>query len=126
MYAVDDVASYFLVKWIKEPPNLLDADSVMSPISDTTKFLRVHPNVHDHVLPLHPHKLLPLNHGLIIRNLLLILLNCVEEMEDRQGENEEDDTSIIMRRWKRLSITLNLGSCALAQTNTSFPVLHSC
>ncbi len=44
---------------MEEPQNVLDADLVMSPISDATKFLRVHPNVLDQVLPLHPHKLLP-------------------------------------------------------------------
>jgi hypothetical protein len=56
---VDDDDSYYFAKWIEEPRNNLDEDLVMSPISDATKLLRVHPNVHDHVLPLYPHKLLP-------------------------------------------------------------------
>ena len=44
-YAVDDVDSYYFVKWIEEPRSVLDADLVMGPISDATKLLRVHPNV---------------------------------------------------------------------------------
>ena len=35
-YAVDDVDSYYFVKWIEEPRSILDADLVMSPISDAT------------------------------------------------------------------------------------------
>jgi hypothetical protein len=58
-YAVNDVDNYYFVKWIEEPGVILDEDLVMSPITDATKFLRVHPNVWDHVLRLHPHKLLP-------------------------------------------------------------------
>ena len=44
-YAVNDVDSYYFVKWIEEPRSVLDADLVMGPISDATKLLRVHPNV---------------------------------------------------------------------------------
>ncbi len=33
--------------------------------------------------------------------------------------------AMMMRIWKRMSITPNLGACPLAQTDTFFPVLHS-
>ncbi len=56
---VDDEDSFYLVKWIEKPWNVLDMDLVMSPIRNATKFLRVHSNVCDHFLPLHLHKLLP-------------------------------------------------------------------
>jgi hypothetical protein len=107
-YVVDDIDSYYLVKWIEElhkveedgivmvedapmmlfkrdwicrrkwfdkvvrekfwytigdtvvtvrMKSILDADLVMSPISEANAFPRVHPTVRDQVLQLHPHKL---------------------------------------------------------------------
>jgi hypothetical protein len=42
--------------------NVLHADLLMSPISYSNKFPRVHQSVRNHVLPLKPHKLLPQDH----------------------------------------------------------------
>ena len=73
-YAVDDVDSYYFVKWIEEPRSILDADLVMSPISDATKFLRAHPHVCDHVLPhcIHTSCFLDITIS-FVRNILLII-----------------------------------------------------
>jgi hypothetical protein len=40
-YAVNDVDSYYFVKWTEEPRNIFDADLVMSPISNATKTTQV-------------------------------------------------------------------------------------
>ena len=34
----NDVVSFYVVKWIDEPWNVLDVDLVMSPISDESKY----------------------------------------------------------------------------------------
>ena len=37
-YVANDVVSFYVVKWIDEPWNVLDVDLVMSPISDESKY----------------------------------------------------------------------------------------
>jgi hypothetical protein len=73
--------------------NILHADLLMSPISDSNKFLRVHQSVRNHVLPLKPHKLLPQDHDYMMDEITRReLLNADEEMDDESidDSNEED------------------------------------
>ena len=37
-YVANDVVSFYVVKWIDEPWNVVDVDLVMSPISDESKY----------------------------------------------------------------------------------------
>jgi hypothetical protein len=46
-------------------------------------------------------------------------------MDDRQGEDEKDDNGNDDEEMEKRVYHTNLGLCPLAQTNTSFPVLHS-
>ena len=52
-------------------------------------------------------------------------MNCVVEMEDRQGEDDEDDNGNDNEEMEESVHHTNLGACPLALADTSFPVLHS-
>ncbi len=73
--------------------NVLHADLLMSPISDSNKFPMVHQSVRNHVLPLKPHKLLPQDHDYMMDEIIQSeLLNANKEMDDESidDSNEED------------------------------------
>jgi hypothetical protein len=75
--------------------NVLHADLLMSPISDSNKFLRVHQSARNHVMPLKPHKLLPQDHDYMMEKITRReLLNANEEMDDESIDDSDEEDSL--------------------------------
>ena len=81
--------------------NVLNADILLSSVSEENPLPRLHPSVRDQVLPLHPQKLLWRDHDFMMEEIeRRELLNAKEDIDgdktsvDSDGDDDEDEDSV--------------------------------
>ena len=94
-YTVGDTAVTVRMK------NVLNADILLSSVSEENPLPRLHPSVRDQVLPLHPQKLLARDHDFMMEEIeRRELLNAEEDIDgdetsvDSDGDDYEDEDSV--------------------------------